>query len=527
MTESSSSSSSSSTTASTQQKRRVGIACIAAFGLVFGASAFLRTQNDGSSVSSNHKEPHGLRKLQQRGYHRGSVRVTPVSVQYVGRLHPQRVYRYYPGDDDWYHGDDGYDDDGGTDDKGYEDDDYEYVYRPVPAEKVVAIEGGMGKRSSRTMADIRFNKCPPITEDAYLRNAWRYSSSNEYKEAAHSLVFPLMPEDFPLSGDKARILKRKTMADSLIVTGDFQLHGAVAEDYLGLLKPPDLPSSDPKNPFWDNFREVVKAQESRRGGSDAYSTNHWPSIWSSRSLADIAASVHQEYPGSNQQAFLESLFEEGIEVDHGMVPFRSVVDFVGMEIRIAALNTWVIDAVAPISFMLKWHVGAPRPEEIAWMVASGEFSDADGVPSDIIESVRSMGLAHSTNFTAYPEGSPTHPSWPAQHAAGSSVSFWLPALYKLTPQQYCEALRVDYGVAYARTIAGVHYPQDNLAGLNLGQAVLREKLPGHLSESYGCDSAKLQDRLDRLSFDWETFDPAQCTIDGTPVSKRLSFYNEF
>jgi hypothetical protein len=52
------------------------------------------------------------------------------------------------------------------------------------------------------------------------------------------------------------------------------------------------------------------------------------------------------------------------------------------------------------------------------------------------------------------KGSPTHPSWPAMHAAGSSCSYWIPAVAKLTPEQYCEALRVDFAVAFARTVAG-------------------------------------------------------------------------
>jgi hypothetical protein len=52
------------------------------------------------------------------------------------------------------------------------------------------------------------------------------------------------------------------------------------------------------------------------------------------------------------------------------------------------------------------------------------------------------------------KGSPLHPSWPAMHAAGSTCSYWLPAIAKISPEQYCEALRLDYAVAFARTVAG-------------------------------------------------------------------------
>jgi hypothetical protein len=150
-----------------------------------------------------------------------------------------------------------------------------------------------------------------------------------------------------------------------------------------------------------------------------------------------------------------------------------------------------------------------------------------------------------------------HPSWPAMHSSGSSCSYWLPAVAKLSPQQYCEALRLDYAVAYARTVAGkrhhktfflvvdrewrlgaisrpylmdryilsfgsgVHYPMDNFAGLNLGLNIIKDKLPGHLANYYGYKEDMVRAKLESLAFDWETFDPYSCTIDGIPVGERL------
>merc|ERR1712196_326936 len=109
----------------------------------------------------------------------------------------------------------------------------------------------------------------------------------------------------------------------------------------------------------------------------------------------------------------------------------------------------------------------PRPEEVAGVIARGELTtDKDGVPEPIVAKIRSMGLTRWNDFTAYDTGSPTHPSWPAMHSAGSTMSYWLPVVAKLTADQYCEALRVDWAVSYGRTVAGVHYPQDNIAGLN-------------------------------------------------------------
>merc|ERR1711992_24654 len=98
-----------------------------------------------------------------------------------------------------------------------------------------------------------------------------------------------------------------------------------------------------------------------------------------------------------------------------------------------------------------------------------------------------MNLKNSHDFTHYKSsGCPTHPSWPAMHSAGSTMSFWLPAVAKLTGEQYCESLRVDYAVSYGRTVAGVHYEQDNIAGLNIGQNIHKD-LPDELADKYGYD----------------------------------------
>jgi hypothetical protein len=232
----------------------------------------------------------------------------------------------------------------------------------------------------------------------------------------------MLPEDYPVHGEKALILKRETMADAVMTPDDYMLFGTTAEEYGAKLKPPLYPSSDRSNPFWNDLRKLIFFRNARINGLDPSVLNRWPDIWEGKSLEEIAEFVHAEYPAKNQQMFLERLFEEGIEMNYDMVPFRSVVDLIGTELRIAAINTWAYEAVGPNSFLLKWHVGMPRPEEVVWLIYKGAFTADDGVPQDIIDSITSMNLAHATEFTAYPEGSPMHPSWPAMHAAGSSCS---------------------------------------------------------------------------------------------------------
>ena len=167
---------------------------------------------------------------------------------------------------------------------------------------------------------------------------------------------------------------------------------------------------------------------------------------------------------------------------------------------------------APTNFLMKWSVGRPRPEEIAMQIENDIITAADGVPVGVITAVKAMGLARAEDFTHYSEGSPQHPSWPAMHSASSASSLWLAVVAELTPEQYCQALRTDYAVSFARTVAGVHYTTDNIAGLNLGQKVLADKLAAHLSENYGADPEAVQEKIDSLSFDWNTFDPVTCTM---------------
>jgi len=160
--------------------------------------------------------------------------------------------------------------------------------------------------------------------------------------------------------------------------------------------------------------------------------------------------------------------------------------------------------------MGKWMFGRARPEEVAWKIARGTIGTADGVPQDIVDDIKKMSLRGPKDFTAYEEGSPVHPSWPAMHSAASSGALWISTVMKLTPEQMCEVKKVDYGVSYGRTVAGVHYATDNFAGLNMGQEVVARELPGYLADRFGADPAKVAAKIKTLRFDWATFPRSKC-----------------
>ena len=145
-------------------------------------------------------------------------------------------------------------------------------------------------------------------------------------------------------------------------------------------------------------------------------------------------------------------------------------------------------------------------QEIIWAIKNQDIRQ-DDVPPDIYQAISNMNIGSAAEFTAYPEGSPRHPSWPAMHSAASNISFWLRVMFKLSPQQECEAMKVDYAVSFARTLAGVHYPTDNIAGLNMGQEIVARALPEYFNRRYDSAFIDVQNKVEQQKFRWESFDP--------------------
>lgn len=388
---------------------------------------------------------------------------------------------------------------------------------------------------------LRFNKCPTFPGEENAKNV----DAQLYSNGVQKDVFPLVTSDYnPLDSTKAIALKEKTLADSVVLENDYQLR-----EYRNTSSTPTLADHFAKDPitnaiikplypsdgeeFWKELQGVVTAQLLRRdgikngkvitrtGGDDASKLNRWPELWYDRStsmlnpwgenmpdenltLALVAKSVAGEFSNYHQQTLLKHFASQNVQLakDVGLTE-RSKRDFIGMAVRMGAINAWSLEAVGPVNFFLKWNYGVPRPEEVAWAISRDpNKAKAANVPHDLVDSITNMHLTKATDFTAYDEGSPTHPSFPAMHSAGSTCSLWIPAIYDLSDEQYLETLRMDYAVAYARTIAGVHYDQDNRAGLNAGQRIIREKLPEFLSKNYGYDDLLIERKVKLLSFDW-------------------------
>ena len=137
-----------------------------------------------------------------------------------------------------------------------------------------------------------------------------------------------------------------------------------------------------------------------------------------------------------------------------------------------------------------------------------EDGDTECFPESITTKLPMVDFESAVEFTAYPEGSPSHPSWPAMHSAASSSSLWLAVVADLTPEQLHQARLVDYAAAYGRTVAGVHYHDDNLMGLKLGQQLVEDFLPTYLEQNFGTNPARVERKIEKIRRnldDWDKF----------------------
>ena len=328
-------------------------------------------------------------------------------------------------------------------------------------------------------------------------------------EAANAL--PLGPEDYPICPDTAEWL-RESQAVSVIQSSDCaecDIPLSVLIDAIGGY--PSHPSSTNME-YWEELWEVVQVQEMRLNNGTLGNLLKLPGIWSGYDIHDVAKAVHDEYPGSHHVELIKYLLRQGAKIDRDILPALSGLSFVRGPVALAVLNTWAIGTVAPHNFQVKWAAGRARPEEVAWWIHEADEAELSekGVPEYIVTHIKAMNLADASSFTAYTEGSPKHPSWPAMHSAASVSSLWLNTVMDLTPAQQCEVFAVDYAVAYARTVAGVHFPQDNIAGLNLGQEILARKLPGYMAERYGSNPQSVRNKIATLRIDWNTYLEGPC-----------------
>jgi hypothetical protein len=229
-----------------------------------------------------------------------------------------------------------------------------------------------------------------------------------------------------------------------------------------------------------------------------------PALFDGYTLEQAAAAVHKDLPSEWPSALLKQFLHEGARIDAALIPQLSQSDFVNTVVVASGVLAMATAAVSPSAFACKWHEGRARPEEAIWAIHQGQL---EGAPPALRAKIASLELGRPEDATAYPEGAPRHPSWPAMHSAASISSMVLAVLFDLDERQLREARNLDYAVASFRTVAGVHFESDNLAGLEIGQRAIEAWLPDFLAQCAGADPEAVRQKLAKVRYDWRTHPP--------------------
>lgn len=223
-----------------------------------------------------------------------------------------------------------------------------------------------------------------------------------------------------------------------------------------------------------------------------------------RTPRDLTEYVHQDTPEQAALSALLILNEYGPDALDRNNPYLNnptQEGFVTFGIsQVMALTRAAVQAGLKAAWCHKWQINRRlRPEEFGFYVQSQVAAGQNlGINGELIGSAALSAIftEYGSYFLplAYPEGSPTHPSYPAGHATfmGAAVTI-LKAFYNedfvipspVEPNAANDAL-VPFGgtltvgnelnklaanIALGRDHAGVHYRSDGIEGLLLGEKV--------------------------------------------------------
>lgn len=275
-------------------------------------------------------------------------------------------------------------------------------------------KGSITKNSFRTIeVESLATKVPSPSptlpsDDLGLRFSKITFPNNEVPSDAE---LPMTPRNYPLKVDTFSWL-RLSQCPSIIVESEcFECDISFAELVDSVGGHPSHPSSNEHSPFWRELQEVTTVQHLRLGDVDPEETMPLPDLWKGFDIHAVAEAVHDEFPGIHHVALINQLMQQGVRVDQEVIPYSCVVEFIRGIVMLSDLNTWSIATVGPLNFGVKYFAGRSRPEEVAWAIAQGELTSNDGVPRKLVDDIMALNLTSAVSYTAYPEGSPKHPSW--------------------------------------------------------------------------------------------------------------------
>ena len=388
-------------------------------------------------------------------------------------------------------------------------------------------------RLANPQAALAFDLVGPDPSQLAAPPAPRFASA----EAAADLVevyWQALLRDVPFSAyDSDPAVER--VCESLARLSDFRgprrggavvpqtlFRGSAAGDAVGpyvsqfLTKPiPYLPmwvdqavrTAVPRVDYLDRYERWLEIQNGALGGVNRFGER--PLYL--RSGRDLGEYVHRDF---TYQAYLGAclmLFKAGVPADGGN-PYKHSHTQDPFATFGPPYAVYLLAAVAQLALKVAWYQKwlvhrRLRPEEMAGRVhnhLAGKASyplHRELLDSDVLEATMERQGSHLL-CTAYPEGCPIHPSYPAAHAvvAGACVtvlkaffdeSYVLPEPMEATPDGRTlrpyqgppltaggELDKLAANISIGRDFAGVHYRSDATAGLALGEelalAVLAE-----------------------------------------------------
>lgn len=208
-------------------------------------------------------------------------------------------------------------------------------------------------------------------------------------------------------------------------------------------------------------------------------------------VGEGAELVHADFPNAILSNLAVYLLQNGARVRKGILPDAEYVRFTDGPVLLSHLIGWAVHQVSPTAFATKWFYGRPRPEEVigAWArkeIEAPQWADVLLASLVDVEAVKK----DEKSFTMYPEGCPNHPSYPAMHGAAAGASVLFGVFFDLTDNELDLVRRTAMNVAIFRDFAGVHYRQDSLLGLHIGEKVVAERIGSFLAQ-YGADEASV------------------------------------
>lgn len=218
-------------------------------------------------------------------------------------------------------------------------------------------------------------------------------------------------------------------------------------------------------------------------------------------VAQGAELVHKDFPNKILSDLCVHLLSNGARI-RPLLPEVGFSRFTDGPVLFSHLVGWAVHTVSPTAFATKWYHGRPRPEEVigAWARKEIEAPQwADVMLSSLVD-VEAV-IKDERSFTMYPEGSPNHPSYPAMHGAAAGASVLFGVIFDLTDEELDLVRRTAMNVAIFRDFAGVHYRQDSLLGLHIGEKVVATKIGEFLAE-YGADEKEVNKLAEKYVTGW-------------------------